>query len=448
MLAWLLWQFLGPIWYYHKWHLPYNVVEAFVANPDVSFARVTIIPLIELISNYNLFRSLVNLTGLLPWSLPRLLPSLFITALTTSRSMLLADTPAYPLKLLSDATPDWAHSVLQTVVNRARQVTLAWVKSTAVFCFVVYQVDGIMTISTIYPTIFLIGLLETVFYVSAAILLASIWATVYLETANVVFNSFKPKRRQHELRDLAAHDGQATRHFERLRSKFNHASLQPEVTLVLEDIVCPRWLALRNADDGYLSDYTEYWRQLSSVPSALPGVHSDVYKSAATSLISVLEEELSDRPPSRSIDPRSFRHRVAELAGIVLKYLLPFSSFKHLHRPFRLRAFLPFLVTYPGMRFIRTSTWNYQLSDQLLGGEAVAFTVALYNFLLASQRTQPALTKQQVSDALGGYLRMASARIEAVKAEEKAHEAILDAVLVWKARREDELTASRRPKAE
>ncbi|GAA6026896.1 hypothetical protein JCM8097_005943 [Rhodosporidiobolus ruineniae] len=52
------------------------------------------------------------------------------------------------------------------------------------------------------------------------------------------------------------------------------------------------------------------------------------------------------------------------------------------------------------------------------------------------------------STVLRSYLSALRAEAVAVQAEEKAHEAILDAVLVWKERREDEARASRRLKAE
>ncbi|GAA6026930.1 hypothetical protein JCM8097_005972 [Rhodosporidiobolus ruineniae] len=136
-----------------------------------------------------------------------------------------------------------------------------------------------------------------------------------------------------------------------------------------------------------------------------------------------------------NVQPR-FRHRTAEFAGMIFKYILPFPAFKHLHRPFRFRALLPFLVTYPGLLCLPISVPSSYQPDEL-AEEGLSFSGDLYDFLLAYQTSQASLADEQLAKLLSIHLRTTSARYFAVKAEEKAHEAILDAVLDWRAMRNE-----------
>ncbi|GAA6027005.1 hypothetical protein JCM8097_006032 [Rhodosporidiobolus ruineniae] len=317
--------------------------------------------------------------------------------------------------------------------------------------FVQWYLGLIVTLPILLPLLILLGLAELVFYSSTAVLLGSVWATVYFEVARAAWRRFMPcfRRTKHEDvlfgTSVEAHQTVVACHAQQ-------AVLAPYLQLVPQAVPHARqlaelWVELLQSDESSLSLYAHHHRKVSTRTYQWGSVSSELLSVVSPSLNLVFDAELSKRPPSFAIHPRSFRHRTAELAGIVLWYLLPVSAFKRLHRPFRLRAFLPFLITYPVLDLFPFSyPTNY--CRPLLTEPVEAFHFALYSFVEAAQAARPSLTKGELNSVLIGSLSAASAQYAALRAEEKAHEAILDGVLEWKARKEDLARISRRLKAE
>ncbi|BGP14006.1 hypothetical protein JCM10213_005591 [Rhodosporidiobolus nylandii] len=141
--------------------------------------------------------------------------------------------------------------------------------------------------------------------------------------------------------------------------------------------------------------------------------------------------------PSFSQDA-SFLGVTYQLAGAILCYL-PFPPLQHLARPPRRHLlghllFTPFLMRYllnPANRFLSRG------DERVLppsSGPFADFLDALPPFLLAAQAMS--LTSEKTADVLGAYLTASQARARAVKAENAAHQAILDETLRWKNRTE------------
>ncbi|GAA6001116.1 hypothetical protein JCM10207_007419 [Rhodosporidiobolus poonsookiae] len=149
----------------------------------------------------------------------------------------------------------------------------------------------------------------------------------------------------------------------------------------------------------------------------------------------VLEQLIGLRSGYR--EPVTFAAVVDELAATLFN-ILPFACLKHLARPVTLHAFLPLLITYPGYRYLtmrERECWSWPRTDPY-------DEVARFAFLL-SKMDDPTLVW-----FVTAFLEAEQVDELAANAERLSHNAILDAVLAWKARKLDAESASRGMKDE
>ncbi|GAA6000987.1 hypothetical protein JCM10207_007361 [Rhodosporidiobolus poonsookiae] len=168
---------------------------------------------------------------------------------------------------------------------------------------------------------------------------------------------------------------------------------------------------------------------------------------ARNSIARACEPILEERPNTTLLYSTSFKLTIYEMAGIFARCLLPLPCLKHLFRPFRFGVFLPFLMTYPGFRLcIRPfgSLNGFSNAKPALDVPPLSsFEIAVFSFVEAAH--QDGLGARQAANALYAHLRFYTTYRAAVEAESRAHDAIPDAVLVWKAHKL-ELKRARRNK--
>ncbi|GAA6026947.1 hypothetical protein JCM8097_005987 [Rhodosporidiobolus ruineniae] len=351
------------------------------------------------------------------------------------------------------------HVLLPPLIHVAPVATATMQAGAYVFVLWAYLAVWYLLITMMGPFIvvglFGIGLFELVFYPSTLVLFAAVWTTVYGEVVRAIWlrrvsRSVQSRNGALSLLRLAQLEADATASFCRLQSTLEASTsqLQPSPILPSLSQLDTPWIALIKMDEAFLSTYAYHHRKLCGTEPTWGDLEPDLLSAAYQGLTSALDAELGQRAPSLTIHPRNFRHRTSELAGMVIRYLLPLpAGLEHLQRPFRFRALLPFFVTYP--IFLRLPmSYPDQHQPPHIPEAAWPFGTALYSVLLSFQNSAPDLHKKALKKLLFAHLSMVSARYRLVKAEEKAHEAILDAVLDWKTAREDERRAREKLKVD
>ncbi|GAA6001118.1 hypothetical protein JCM10207_007420 [Rhodosporidiobolus poonsookiae] len=146
----------------------------------------------------------------------------------------------------------------------------------------------------------------------------------------------------------------------------------------------------------------------------------------------VLEESMTAKPGYG--DRITFSSTVDELVGLLAR-ILPFPSLKHLARPFSFQPFLPLLLTYPGLQYLVTN-WPPWMQA----------TPALFLHIRRLGAMLHGLGDQAVVSLIKEFLEAEQVDELATKAERLSHDAILDAVLAWKANKLVAESARRRHK--
>ncbi|GAA6026890.1 hypothetical protein JCM8097_005938 [Rhodosporidiobolus ruineniae] len=215
--------------------------------------------------------------------------------------------------------------------------------------------------------------------------------------------------------------------------------------------LAPAWLALIDAPLPQLYKALDVCVLASSwwQPNAL-GMSFGTARAGATALTDLLLSHISRRT-STSTAVSGFSTTTDELAGVFFG-LLPSSHFDHLARPFRLGTFLPFILPHPlPYHFCRFFQWRRPPMERYSNASSAHpvvtdFGSQLVALLLTLQAAGGA--EDDIRTYVREWLDVVEATERAPRAEKEAHEAILDAVLRWKARKEHEAKESRRVKAE
>ncbi|BGP13981.1 hypothetical protein JCM10213_005567 [Rhodosporidiobolus nylandii] len=300
----------------------------------------------------------------------------------------------------------------------------------------------------VVPVLLLCLLMELTIYCSFLFLVASTWGVVYFELLKAICkrsaqSSTPPTLDQH-LRDVAQQQYATCKPLPHLQKKFDTLAAKPHTAglVPLLPAFRPSWSTLTEADAPYLVRYSKHCAFLSLPASTWKDIEQGWRVALHEQIRLLIREELARRPPSSDIEPLTVSHSVYELAGIAVRLLLPLPCLQPLSRPFRFGAFLPFLVTYPIAHVIRKRTTpsfppNYSCPTSLHRTGAVpAFSHSLYAFTVTAQTSQ--VSPQDFSDLFAASLRLAAAETVACRAERLSHEAILNAVLVWKVRKTEE----------
>ncbi|GAA5890384.1 hypothetical protein JCM6882_008816 [Rhodosporidiobolus microsporus] len=201
------------------------------------------------------------------------------------------------------------------------------------------------------------------------------------------------------------------------------------------------WLQLTRLDDDALR---ELCHGLDFVSHILPvddpryaDVDAKMLRPAFVYIKTLLNEAYTARPTFTQ--DATFLGVVYQLVG-VLASILPLPLLRHLRRPYRhelLAHFLltPFLVRYlldPSRAFFDPSD---EIPPSLPGGHFNELVSALPAFLKSAQAAK--VRSDRAGQVLGTYLPLVEARRRAQRDEDRAHRAVLDAVLFWKGRKEE-----------
>ncbi|GAA6000999.1 hypothetical protein JCM10207_007367 [Rhodosporidiobolus poonsookiae] len=256
-----------------------------------------------------------------------------------------------------------------------------------------------------------LGFAELLFYLTFLLLIAASWGVIYYELWKAISRRFSPFNQE---LSIGAHLKRLARHHIHTASAYSASRAQ-------FDLVGPVQPAPLSAA---LERVEKPWRALEQLKTAqlLP---------IALALESILEE----RPNASLLFSTSFKLTIYEMAGIFSRYLLPLPCLKHLFRPFRLAIIVPFLMTYPVFLLSMYTTGGpgavlsagpAPTDNSLASFDNAAFAVVAWAHWAG-------LTASQASKLLHAQLRVYTTHRAAVQAEKRAHEAILDAVLGWKA---------------
>ncbi|GAA6026941.1 hypothetical protein JCM8097_005981 [Rhodosporidiobolus ruineniae] len=371
--------------------LPYSTLDTVKLMAPLHPYHFVLFPFVDVLALLFVLINLLRGLRILPWRQTRPLRFLLHTAAfwAIRLSTLVTISPAKSPRIWSLPLPPWFFRLYRSLPPRTGSDCLSSLykpaaQASALHAHVYVVLEGVL-FGLASPFLLAFGTIEAIFYSSAAMLVGSVWLVLYHDLFKKLWHRLTPKPRPLELecilQRLAPCEMTTCRQYHGAQSSLD-ARLsqlqQPHLRGLLSELDAP-WLDLLEQDYTYLSNIN-----------------------------TILSAKLSACPPSPAIYPRSFRHCTAEIAGIVLRYLLPFSAFKHLH---------------PGACFSA-------LSDALTG----IYTLS------------PSITPPQMRTLFSSYLRTVKARYIAAKAEEKAHEEILDAVLDWKARKVDEARVESRRK--
>ncbi|GAA6016541.1 hypothetical protein JCM10207_002833 [Rhodosporidiobolus poonsookiae] len=312
--------------------------------------------------------------------------------------------------------------------------------------FPVYVRYGLLAEAIASPFMGLLGVALFVclafFCLSPLVLLAGVWSVIYYELS-WTFRSRQWKLRARSLAHAArlktlaesqlgtdADQKPSRSYFDSVSSRSWRGDRAGLVLASMEHLKLP-WIRLLECDNNQLSVSCYALLDLATetrlaVADELTRTMEDFYSSAGLDLA---RRTISYKaPPTQCVTLNSAIH---ELAGIVVAFL-PFPRLKHLARPWRTRAFLPFLLTIPGLRLIPSRPTEAESSPPP-PDELSTFLKALQS----AGTTAMAMGLRPVDFALifRAYLELEPAQSRAVKAEYFSHQAILDAVLDWKAQK-------------
>ncbi|GAA5890352.1 hypothetical protein JCM6882_008803 [Rhodosporidiobolus microsporus] len=287
---------------------------------------------------------------------------------------------------------------------------------------------------------------EPVWWASFALLLARAWSIIYGQLIEVFCPSLwsvSEKEPIEAFRERCTTAFRTAKRYSALQRALDAKLAEPSFAHVSQSLTFldSPWCKLLGSDDVHLSATARYFSWMSKTATVTwKDLDRKLLKAALKPVLKLIDEELSQRTPSQRILPLSFSHSAHELAGIFIKFLLPLPSLAHLARPFRLRAFLPFFMPFPLLQRLPISRGavNLQTISEELAGPGEDFTLALTDYLTALRAA--GVEPKDTTELVALLLSTAKARREAVAAEEKAHETVLDAVLLWKEAQRDRVS--------
>ncbi|GAA5866003.1 hypothetical protein JCM8547_002910 [Rhodosporidiobolus lusitaniae] len=136
-----------------------------------------------------------------------------------------------------------------------------------------------------------------------------------------------------------------------------------------------------------------------------------------------------------------FGRAVCAIIGAVVKYLIPLPSLRHLERPFRPRILFFFLLSFPGILILRRLWMRFaaayvpldMLRNAPLLVDSLIKAVHLFSPLTLSRN----LDLEEAKKAIVPWYEAAAPNPNFPRLEEEVHEAILNAILQWKATKEE-----------
>ncbi|GAA6026889.1 hypothetical protein JCM8097_005937 [Rhodosporidiobolus ruineniae] len=305
--------------------------------------------------------------------------------------------------------------------------------------------------------------LQLMFFVWPFALLSSVWAVVYYECFRTALRptttsalGYPAATRLAHLVQLTsdqqeAYNVQSTIFARWIRQNFVDS---PEAVCDMLGLTClgPAWLEiLYSGTDTWIRSmfFCENQDYQLTIPAPVVGSPEEQLAFTYGVLADLLNKHFPQRYTSSWYCP-TYPQLVYQLAGAATLHL-PFRRLHRLDCRLSLSRFILLLIPFPILRHL-----------PFLAAMPITHLEFLFNF----ETTGPPgfepvkAAVQSVVDKLSGYGRFGPAQIiccyleqqhlhEAMlAAEEKAYEAILDAVLVWKAKREDKARPLRRLKAE
>ncbi|GAA6038944.1 hypothetical protein JCM8097_000586 [Rhodosporidiobolus ruineniae] len=330
------------------------------------------------------------------------------------------------------------------------QVLVACVGRPAISAIVSNSVDfssfpPAVSLSSVY-----IGLLELQLYLAHGYA----WMAVWTELLSSLFPAsplpLDAPKLEVALRTKLSAYSDATARWDDLQLELTQAHPPTELLPLLSDLA-PLCSELRDhSTDARLSELAYYWRY-----SQYHGSSTDQARlSALAALASLAEEALSSRRPSSDIPIMSNSHLRAHCVASIAWYFLPVLSFvpplrqavlatkNRLGRPLSRRIFRQWTVNNPLLRLFPPPLGpptSYSPPPNLSSDPLfLALQAALSPVLDAVRTLEADGIKVDLEALLLAFLRAETARVEAVEAEDKALEAVLDAVICWKGWREEQ----------
>ncbi|GAA6001014.1 hypothetical protein JCM10207_007374 [Rhodosporidiobolus poonsookiae] len=299
-----------------------------------------------------------------------------------------------------------------------------------------------------------LGFAELLFCSTFLLLVAASWAVIYYELWKAISRRFSPFNQE---LSIGAHLKRLARHHIRTASAYTASRARLDLVAPVQS--APLFAALERLEEpssaleqlatAQLLSYGVYCRSKLPRPSGLLWDRLDFLQQGRSSIALALESILEERPDASLLFSTSFKLTIYQMAGIFARYLLPLPCLRHLFRPFRLAIIVPFLMTYPGFLLSMYTTGGpgavlsagpAPTDNSLASFDNAAFAVVAWAHWAG-------LTASQAPKLLHAQLRVYTTHRAAVQAEKRAHEAILDAVLGWKAYKL-ELERERRNKQE
>ncbi|GAA6008928.1 hypothetical protein JCM10207_004030 [Rhodosporidiobolus poonsookiae] len=271
---------------------------------------------------------------------------------------------------------------------------------------------------------FLIGIVELAFHATWLILVEASWTIVYFKLADAFFGPFRTPR-------LFANPGSP-------RDNLAQSYFAKRAS----------YLPVQRSFDVLRSQVSFPAFELQRL-TVIPNVPQQLVQETLVALSKAVNAELQTRLDFRPLSRLSASAFIHELAGTII-HLLRLPRLQHLARPFRVEAFLPFLMSFPGWKlYSRYAAPSGLISpltlDAIGSAEIKTFHLAvLPGYLLAA--TAAGVDVEHVPKLLFLHLRIVSTGEAAEAAEAKLFQAILDAVLGWKAQKLELDRARRRIK--
>ncbi|GAA6001001.1 hypothetical protein JCM10207_007368 [Rhodosporidiobolus poonsookiae] len=200
------------------------------------------------------------------------------------------------------------------------------------------------------------------------------------------------------------------------------------------------WIDLLDTEPSTLSQYAQRCQLVDNDRRTVKTLTTPERFTVAAleSVLTALSAHFARAPGLYDTPELSFKCTVRELAGILIAYLLPLPCLQHLARPFRLRPFVPLFCTFYVV--ITYQRWpsllrapDFRLAPFGSTHPAHAFESALQLFVDEAQRL--GIEASAASKLLSMQLKFLDANWEVDRAEPRAEQAVLDAVLEWKARK-------------
>lgn len=208
------------------------------------------------------------------------------------------------------------------------------------------------------------------------------------------------------------------------------------------------WLHLQGLADDELKAVCQALNQRHATSPVNDPRFSDVDAKLLLPTLGLLRRRLHGQYASRPafMQDSSLLSVTYQIAGAVVRYLLPIPFLRHLAKPFR-RELLGHLVLTPFIfRYLIHPSTQYYTAEEFYTPEGArscsppppalaAMLDALAPFFLAAQGAR--VRSGEAAEVLGAYLEAVERQGEAVRAEETSHQAVLDAVLFWWRRKEE-----------